>query len=655
MKKWISVFLTAAMVFSMGISALADEEDRPLLIAPVAPPEDVELVIAPAPGGDEGSESGIAPAPAPEGPFYATFMGFDEPLVVETEDGTITKPAEEPTKEGCRFVGWSIYDDFVYVANFASAVIGEDTTFYPVFVESEKELNDYTVTVKDSEGNVLADTWVVLRGMHGTLGNTNTDANGTATFENLPDGIYNIQIMTSDRIYVGTYDVPRDNGRVYTMSKENVSILTISMGQYMNGMVIDGFEELMEEKKEVSQPILIACSMMQSWPNEDDATDAQKAIAALAGDKTLMHFDVEMEKIFSDSDDSEAITVTEKVMAMMIPFNPTTCRDISVYRYCDNKAEELIADETKPTEPQDGHCFVDSESGVICIYSSKFPTFAVGCVGTLDVEETYGEYNISVFTDEHGIISVDGDQNEGDQMIVTVMPDKGFTLETLNVTDADGNALELLAADARDVFTFTMPASDVTVEATFMEDNTLLNFCVDVHAEDYYYDSVIWAFRNEITTGVDDLHFDPVGEVTRAQMVTFLWRAADCPVVDYAMDFADVTSGKYYTEAVRWAVAEGITKGTGERQFDPDAIITRAEVVTFLWRLAKSPMIANMTANGPAPSPYTDVANDAYYYNAVMWAVMQKITTGTGENTFSPDDTCTRAEVVTFLWRYFEQ
>ncbi|MCI6569395.1 MAG: S-layer homology domain-containing protein [Dysosmobacter sp.] len=234
--------------------------------------------------------------------------------------------------------------------------------------------------------------------------------------------------------------------------------------------------------------------------------------------------------------------------------------------------------------------------------------------------------------------------SKGDTVTLTVCPDKGYTLETLTVTDKNGNEIELTdKGDGR--YTFKMPGSKVTVKATFMEDNSMLNFFVDVPADAYYHDAVLWAAENGITGGVDDTHFAPNASCTRAQAVTFLWRVAGSPVPKTtAMPFADVKAGSYYYDAVLWAVEQGVTKGTSDTTFSPNATCTRAQIVTFLWRSQKSP-----AADGV--NPFTDVAADAYYNTAVLWAAENGITGGTTATTFSPNNDCTRAQIVTFLFR----
>ena len=171
----------------------------------------------------------------------------------------------------------------------------------------------------------------------------------------------------------------------------------------------------------------------------------------------------------------------------------------------------------------------------------------------------------------------------------------------------------------------------------------VVNPFVDVNENAYYYDAVLWAVEKGITGGTTAATFSPDEACTRAQMVTFLWRAAGSPVVNYAMSFTDVPADAYYAEAVRWAVSQGITAGTSASTFDPNATVTRGQTVTFLWRAAGSPVVAG--------DSFADVAADAYYAPAVAWAVREGITAGVGAETFAPSADCTRGQIVTFLYR----
>ena len=233
--------------------------------------------------------------------------------------------------------------------------------------------------------------------------------------------------------------------------------------------------------------------------------------------------------------------------------------------------------------------------------------------------------------------------SKGDTVTITVTPDKGYVLESLTVLDKDGKALELTDKGGGK-YTFTMPAGKITVKAVFMDDNTMLNFFTDVYAEDYYYDAVLWAAKQGVTGGTSDTLFAPNAGCTRAQAVTFLWRAAGSPEPKTLSSFADVPADAYYAKAVAWAVENGVAKGVSETLFAPDATCTRAQIVTFLWRAQKSP-----TSGGA--NPFADVPADAYYAQAVAWAVENGAAKGVSETAFAPNENCTRAQIVTFIYR----
>lgn len=239
---------------------------------------------------------------------------------------------------------------------------------------------------------------------------------------------------------------------------------------------------------------------------------------------------------------------------------------------------------------------------------------------------------------------------KGDTVTITPEPDAGYAVEQILVTDKNGNAVEV-TNNGDGTYSFTQPAGKVDVEITFMEDNTMLNFFVDVPANAYYYDAVLWAAENGITGGVDDVHFAPNAPCTRTQIVTFLWRAAGSPVVNYAMNFSDVPADAYYAEAVRWAVSQGITTGTGDgTTFSPDATCTRAQAMTFIYR-SEQAQGGGMQGAWMFQNPFSDADLENYYGEAVMWAVANGITNGTSDTTFSPNNDCTRAQIVTFLFR----
>ena len=244
---------------------------------------------------------------------------------------------------------------------------------------------------------------------------------------------------------------------------------------------------------------------------------------------------------------------------------------------------------------------------------------------------------------ENGSVSASRkNASKGTVVTVTVQPEAGYVLETLTVTDKNGNVLEL-TDKGNGQFTFIMPGSRVEIKATFMEDNAVLSFFYDVPNDSFYYEAVKWAVETKITSGVGNNLFAPDQPCTRAQVVTFLWRAAGCPEPKRAGSFSDVSEGSYYAKAVAWAAANGITGGTGEGRFSPDEPCTKAQAVTLLCRAQR--------AKAEGRAQFSDVPADAYYAEAVAWAAESGVTDGIGGGLFGPEQDCTRAQIVTFLWR----
>ena len=234
--------------------------------------------------------------------------------------------------------------------------------------------------------------------------------------------------------------------------------------------------------------------------------------------------------------------------------------------------------------------------------------------------------------------------DKGDTVTITVKPDQGYELDKLTVTDAKGNELELTDKGSG-TYTFTMPASKRGDPGLLQGARRTGGSTPSPTSSEsaYYYDAVLWAVANGVTNGTSATTFSPNAPVTRAQMVTFLWRAYGSPKATGSNPFADVSADAYYYDAVLWAVANGVTVGTSATTFSPDAPVTRSQAVTFQWRAAGSPVVAG--------DSFDDVAADAYYAGAVTWAVANGITNGTGAGKFSPDAPVTRAQAVTFLWR----
>lgn len=262
--------------------------------------------------------------------------------------------------------------------------------------------------------------------------------------------------------------------------------------------------------------------------------------------------------------------------------------------------------------------------------------------------------SVTVKHNNNGTITADlRNAKKGDTVTLTVRPKKGYELDTLTVTDKNGREIDVRAGRKDNTFTFTMPEGKVNVEATYKREGSSAgqpgasNPFYDVSSTSPFYDAILWAYQTGITGGTTDTTFAPGNACTRAQTVTFLWRAAGSPSPRSTVNpFTDIQEGSYYYDAVLWAVEEGITNGLSATTFGPGATVNRGQVVTFLYRSAKAGAV-------DAGNPFTDVANDAYYAGPVQWAVVNGITNGTSATTFAPGSPCTRGQIVTFLYRHF--
>ena len=340
-------------------------------------------------------------------------------------------------------------------------------------------------------------------------------------------------------------------------------------------------------------------------------------------------------KVSNSMLNGKAITVK---LPLPAGFNPEQIKHIS----SDGSVEYFLK-----TAKRGANTF-EIKDGCAVFTITKFSTFELSGTVTYVAPSSGGgsssssrRYDVSAPSVKHGDVTVSPKSaSKGDTVTITVKPDSGYELDTLTVKDASGSKIKVKdKGDGK--FTFTMPASKVTVSAEFAEIETL-DFA-DVSTDAYYYEAVKWAAKKGITGGTGDGTFNPNGSCTRAHIVTFLWRAAGSPEPKSTVSFADVPAGSYYAKAVAWAVENGITLGTGDGTFSPNATCTRAQSVTFLYRALGT---APTTVNG-----FTDVTADAFYADAVAWAVESGVTNGTSASTFSPNNGCTRAQIVTFLYR----
>ena len=332
---------------------------------------------------------------------------------------------------------------------------------------------------------------------------------------------------------------------------------------------------------------------------------------------------------------------------LIATITPENAKNKSLTWTSDKEAVATVDENGKVTAVAEGTAkitvkTVDGEKTAVCAVTvtaktsggsssggSSTPTYPV----TKPSKTENGSVNISPTSAKRGSI-----------VTITVTPDAGYVLDELTVTDRDGKELSLTKKSDTE-YTFVMPAGKVEITPSFVKQaEEPSRVFVDVKTGDYFYDAVLWAVGKGITNGTSAETFSPEAPCTRAQIVTFLWRAAGSPVVNYAMDLSDVAGDAYYAEAVRWALSEGITTGTSANQFSPDATCTREQAVTFLWRAAGSPAVSGGSA-------FEDVGADDYYARAVAWAAQNGVTNGISQALFGTGSDCTRAQIVTFLYR----
>ena len=341
---------------------------------------------------------------------------------------------------------------------------------------------------------------------------------------------------------------------------------------------------------------------------------------------------------------TEATKITVTVNAVPEGQTPTLTVDCS-FPTASVTGPEGAIDEAKVTLADGKITFPVAMGGTYTITKTS-PAPSSGHSGPI----TYG---VAVTPAENGTVTLSRTSAPKNAKItLTVQLDQGYKLDKLTVTNSSGEAVPL-TDNGDGTYTFTIPAKKVTVTAAFAKDGegpapAAGSKFVDVPDDAYYAAPVDWAVEQGVTTGKDETHFAPNDTCSRAQMVTFLWRADGQPEPTGGDNpFTDVPDDAYFAKAVQWAVEKNITSGTGETTFSPNATVTRAQSVTFLYRFRGE--------KTHGVNPFTDVAEGAYYYDAVLWAAAKGVTTGKTADTFAPDDDCTRGQIVTFLYRAMGQ
>ena len=464
---------------------------------------------------------------------------------------------------------------------------------------------------------------------------------GEITFTVTPaEGEYLTDLTVNGTNCLSDIETADDENKVTARVNPDNSV-TVTVSNVTGDIALTASSDVVKFRTEKSDLDTVPAELedMYSAPEEmqSDLRAVVKETDSRITDDRIVLFDIELQYMVEDSHTwvkatpaqfpADGITVTIPYSDLGSDVNSSD-DFVVIHMFTTDMNGQTIGD-TESITP------VKEENGLRVTVNSLSP-FAIG----------WNKYTgpVAVADSTNGKVTTDcTTAQRGDTITLTIEPDKGYTLETLIVTDENGNELELMN-EGKGKFTFTMPASKVTVNATFMEDNSMLNFFVDVPVDAYYYDAVLWAAETGVAYGTSAVTFSPDDICTRAQAVTFLWRAAGYPEPKAMSSFEDVPEDSYYAKAVAWAVENGVTFGTSDTTFSPNAYCTRAQIVSFLWRAQNSPA-------ADIENPFTDVKSGAYYYDAVLWAAEKGITVGTSDDTFSPNTNCTRGQIVTFLYR----
>lgn len=547
-----------------------------------------------------------------------------------TNGQTGTLPANGFTKNGCKFAGWNTQAD----GKGDYYPVGAAVSFTP---DAAGRISLFAMWMQDVRygisGAVTGGSGAALTLTQGkdVIATAKANAAGAYVMTDIAPGVYNLAAVKDGKtvttlVLVTDQDVTAD----VSLPAANSSTLIIKADKDKDApKVVVGGLDAVAEAKNASIELTVTAKA------EDKKNEPQAAIMAEAnGQKWEQFLDITLKK------DGTAIdSTTPTVLDIVYPFASQGKTDITVWRY-HGSAQKLTCLTARPNAPfADGTCFIDTQNGLIHIYASEFSTYAVSY---RTIVSPY-PYSVTVSPAENGTVKADrATATFGTRVTVTVTPAAGYALRSLAISEASGK--DVAYTDQKNgTFTFAMPSSHVTVSAKFARQSG--NPFLDVADDTYYYDAVLWAVGQGVTSGTSATTFSPDVTCTRAQAVTFLWRALGSPEpARAACPFTDVKADAYYHKAVLWATETGVTVGTSATSFTPNATVTRGQTVAFLWRAAGKP-------EQTAKNPFADVKSGAYYESAVLWAVNRKITQGTAAAAFSPSDGCTRAQIVTFLYR----
>ena len=610
-----------------------------------------------------------------------------------TYDAAAALSTKNFTKAGYHFAGWAtsaggavVYSDQQSVKNLAS---GGSVTLYAVWVQNVYGISgtitsasNEPVTVKLMRGTTEVDSSSVS--MTGS-----TSYTGTYGFSNIPAGTYNIVATqtVSEKTRTVTALVVVTNGdqteNITVPNGDTSSVLKVE--EDTRPVVVGGLDDEASTKAEAGKSVTVTMTVEKQEEQQlpDTASQAeqqtQEAIAEIkaeASGKTLEFMDIEVKKdvTVGGSTTTEKLAVTNTVMEIVIPYDMAGKNNITVYRYHGGTAETF----TESTAKTDGTFSLDRDHDLIYLYAQKFSTYAIGYTvpssgGSGGGGSSSTNYPVTVpdSTPDGGKINVSTKSaSKGSTVTITVAPDDGYELDKLSVKDKNGKEIAI-TAKGNGKYTFTMPAGTVTIKGTFKsaewnigyvdcpKDNTCPIWpYTDAKTTDWYHDGVHFCLENGLMVGYGDNIFQPNAPTTRAMLIVMLWRLNGSPVVNYALDFADVKEGTWYTEAVRWAKSEGVAGGYGNGKFGPNDTLTREQMVTMLFRYARYKGYDVSVGEDTNILSFDDATTVAEYaIPAMQWACGSGVVGGKDAADGSglildPKGSTTRAQMATMVMRF---
>ncbi|MBU5433018.1 S-layer homology domain-containing protein [Intestinimonas sp. MSJ-38] len=604
-------------------------------------------------------------------PLNVTFdLGYDgvapDKQILKAGD-EVTAP-DTPVREGYLFTGWYSDADFKIAWNFGTDTVTEDMTLYAKWISADAAAYTVSGAVKGNDGENLSGAIVKLMQGDSIVASVTTDADGAFTFANLSAGNYNISAEKDNRGVTNEIVVSNDTNDVILHLPAGNIKTEVKVNENTPSATVSGLDALAEVYAPTNTDVVRIVLNVAGKEETALPEETVSAIKNLSGSETLSYLDMDIERYVNGTKVENITDTGDHVQSITIDFD-TARKNISVYRVHDGTAAKLTA---AGSTPADGTYRVNDNS--ITIYATKFSTYAIGYTtkssgGHSSSSGSATTYPVDVKSVTNGTIKADKSSAAKDSTVtITVTPDKGYELGKLTVTDKNGKTISV-TAKGNGQYTFTMPASGVTVTASFVETDWNLAYrncpkdstCpiwpfTDAKTTDWYHDGVHFCLENGLMVGYGNNIFQPDAGTTRAMIAVMLWRLNGSPIVNYAMNFEDVKADAWYTEAIRWAASEGVAAGYGNGKFGPDDAMTREQMVTILWRYAQYKGYDVSVGEDTNILSYDDATTVAQYaIPAMQWACGSGMVAGKTQGSgmiLDPKGSTTRAQMATMMMRF---